>query len=83
MTQLFEIRVPDMGESVSSCIISKIFFREGDHVKSDETFAELETEKVNLVLACDASGIVNGIFCKDGDELGVGTLVATILPNYK
>ena len=74
----FEVKVPQMGESISSATISKIYVKEGDFVEKDATLIELETEKVNLVVSAPESGVVSKFFVKDGDEVEVNQLICNI-----
>jgi 2-oxoglutarate dehydrogenase E2 component (dihydrolipoamide succinyltransferase) len=75
---ILEVKVPQMGESISSATISKIYFKEGDFVEKDATLVELETEKVNLVVSAPESGVLSKLFVKDGDEVDVNQLLCNI-----
>lgn len=75
---ILEVKVPQMGESISSATISKIYFKEGDFVEKDATLVELETEKVNLVVSSPESGVLSKLFVKDGDEVEVNQLLCNI-----
>jgi 2-oxoglutarate dehydrogenase E2 component (dihydrolipoamide succinyltransferase) len=80
---ILEVKVPQMGESISSATISKIAFKEGDFVEKDATLVELETEKVNLVVSAPESGVISKILIKEGDEVEVDQLICNIEPGEK
>ncbi len=70
-----EIKVPAMGESISTAIIGTILKPSGSQVKMDEEILELETDKVNQILYAPQDGILNlkvaaGQTVKIGDVLG-------------
>ncbi len=50
-----EIRVPQLGESVTEATIGKWFKAEGDAVKVDEPLVELETDKVTVEVPAPAA----------------------------
>ena len=41
-----EVKIPPMGESISSGILAKWHVRNGDVVKKDQPLFELETDKI-------------------------------------
>src|SRR5947199_149494 len=51
-----EIRVPQLGESVTEATIGKWFKAQGDAVKVDEPLVELETDKVTVEVPAPAGG---------------------------
>lgn len=53
-----EIKVPAMGESISSAIVGAILKPSGSQVAADEEILELETEKVNQVLYAPEAGTI-------------------------
>lgn len=74
-----EIKIPNMGESVSEAIISNILKGSGSFVKQDEEILELETDKVNQVLYAPESGALT-LQVKQGDTVQVGQIIGTINP---
>ena len=74
-----EIRVPTLGESVSEATIGKWFKKPGDAVKADEPLLELETDKVTLEVNAPAAGTLAEIVAKDGETVGVGALLGSIV----
>ena len=74
-----DIRVPTLGESVTEATIGKWFKKPGDAVKADEPLLELETDKVTLEVNAPAAGVLAEIIAKDGDTVGVGALLGSIM----
>lgn len=72
-----EIKIPNMGESVSEAIISNILKPSGSFVKQDEEILELETDKVNQVLHAPESGELT-LQVKQGDVVQIGQIIGTI-----
>ena len=73
-----EIRVPQLGESVTEATIAKWFKAEGDAVKVDEPLVELETEKVTVEVPAPSGGVLASISAKAGETVNVGALLGAI-----
>ncbi|TGL45181.1 2-oxoglutarate dehydrogenase complex dihydrolipoyllysine-residue succinyltransferase [Leptospira perdikensis] len=73
-----EIKVPEMGESVTEATISAWTKKEGDAVKVDEVLAILETDKVSLEIPAPTSGVLKSISKKVGDVVHVRDIMGTI-----
>ncbi|MGL4825879.1 MAG: biotin/lipoyl-containing protein, partial [Alphaproteobacteria bacterium] len=67
-----EIKVPEMGESVTEATLARWLKKEGDPVKLDETLAELETDKVTLEVSAPAAGVLSKILTAQGGTVAVG-----------
>lgn len=74
-----EIKVPPLGESVSSATVSALHKASGDLVRMDEEILELETDKVNQVLYAPASGILS-LKVEVDDEVKIGQVLGVIEP---
>lgn len=77
-----EIKIPAMGESISTVIIGEIFAPSGTIVKADDEIMELETDKVNQVLYAPQNGKVS-LTVKTGDKASIGDVVGYIQPSEK
>jgi hypothetical protein len=53
-----EIKVPEVGESVTEATVVALLKKSGDHVTKGEEIVELETDKVNSVITAPESGIL-------------------------
>ncbi|MCX7085002.1 MAG: 2-oxo acid dehydrogenase subunit E2 [Methylococcales bacterium] len=78
MTQLCEIRVPDVG-NVAEIDVVEVLIKAGDTVEIEQTVATLETDKASMDLPSSANGSVQEVFIKPGDKVSEGTLIATVL----
>jgi 2-oxoglutarate dehydrogenase E2 component (dihydrolipoamide succinyltransferase) len=73
-----EIRVPQLGESVTEATIGKWFKAQGDAVKVDEPLVELETDKVTVEVPAPAGGVLASIAVQPGQTVNVGALLGAI-----
>lgn len=73
-----EVKVPSLGESVSSATIARINKKVGESVKADELLFELETDKVALEVNAPKNGQIKELKVKEGDEVTVGQLLALL-----
>lgn len=74
-----EIKVPDIGESITGGIITCWLMQNGDTVEEGEAVFELETEKATLDIPATDSGILQ-ILVEEGSEVKVGQTVAILSP---
>ena len=72
-----EVKIPSVGESISSGIIAVWHKKDGDQVQANEPLLTLETDKVSTEIAAAAAGRVT-LQAKEGDEVKIGQVVATI-----
>ena len=73
-----EIRVPQMGESVTEATILRWLKKEGETVAAGEAIAELETDKVNVEVPADSAGVIQSFAHAEGDTVAVGDVLAII-----
>ena len=73
-----EIRVPQMGESVTEATILRWLKKEGDTVAAGDPVAELETDKVNVEVPADAPGVIQSFAHAEGDTVAVGDVLAVL-----
>lgn len=72
-----EIKVPNVGESISSGVISTWHKKTGDFVKSGEALFTLETDKVSTEITAEKSGTLT-IGKNEGDDVKIGEVVGSI-----
>ncbi len=77
-SDMTEIRVPTLGESVTEATIGKWFKQPGDPVAVDEPLVELETDKVTIEVPAPAAGTLAEIAANDGETVAVGALLGQI-----
>ena len=73
-----EIRVPTMGESIVDAVIASWLKHEGDSVSQGEALVELETDKVNVEVTAEQSGVLQKIVKHEGDTVSVGDVLGMI-----
>ena len=74
---VIELKIPNLGESISSVTFSKWLKPDGSVVGMDEPLCEIETEKANQELSADSAGKLIWL-AKEGEDLAVGALFAKI-----
>ena len=74
---VIELKIPNLGESISSVTFSKWLEPDGATVSMDEPLCEIETEKANQELSADSAGKLTWV-AKEGEDLAVGALFAKI-----
>ncbi|WP_415907826.1 2-oxoglutarate dehydrogenase complex dihydrolipoyllysine-residue succinyltransferase [Oleiharenicola sp. Vm1] len=72
-----EVKIPPMGESISSGILAKWHVAHGDVVKKDQVLFELETDKITSEGTAEAAGKIS-LAVAAGTEVKIGAVVATI-----
>ncbi len=77
-SDLVEIKVPSLGESVTEATVAQWFKGEGDAVKTDELIAELETDKVTVEVFAPTNGVLKEIIAQTDETVEVGALLAKI-----
>ena len=75
---LVDIRVPELGESVSSATVAKWLKEPGDAVAADEPVVELETDKVAIEVPSPANGVLTDILQPQGSEVEIGTVLGKV-----
>ena len=73
-----ELRVPEVGESITEVQIGTWLKSEGDHVERDEALVEIESDKATLELPAPVSGTLAKVFAKKGAIVKVGDLIAEL-----
>lgn len=74
---LLEVKIPSMGESITSGILAKWHVADGAVVKKDQPLFELETDKITSEGTAEAAGKIS-FKAAAGDEVKIGQVVATI-----
>ena len=72
-----EVKIPAVGESISSGIVSVWHKKSGERVKAGEPLFTLETDKVSTEIAAEMAGVLNTL-AAEGQEVKIGEVVATI-----
>ena len=75
-----EIKIPPMGESISSGVLAKWHVNDGDIVKKDQPLFELETDKITTEGTAASAGKIS-IGVAAGTEVKIGQVVGSIDPS--
>ena len=73
-----EIKVPSLGESVTTATVARWIKQAGQTVAADEPVVELETDKVTVEINAPAAGVLSAIAVPEGSEVEVGAVLGTI-----
>ena len=75
---MFNIVVPQLGESVVEARVARWLKKEGDRVDTGDPVVELETEKIDLEVGADHAGVISSIKHREGDDVKVGEVLAVV-----
>ena len=80
MSQLIDIKVPDIGDFTEVPVI-EVFVKPGDVIKVDDALVTLESDKATMDVPASAAGVVKEVLVKLGDKIGEGTVVVRVEAN--
>jgi 2-oxoglutarate dehydrogenase E2 component (dihydrolipoamide succinyltransferase) len=72
-----EVKIPSVGESITSGVVSAWHKKSGEFVNEGETLFTLETDKVSSEIVAEKAGVLE-TKVPEGQEVKIGDLVATI-----
>ncbi|HME89419.1 MAG TPA: 2-oxoglutarate dehydrogenase complex dihydrolipoyllysine-residue succinyltransferase [Chthoniobacterales bacterium] len=72
-----EVKIPAVGESISSGVVSVWHKKSGDFVNTGDALFTLDTDKVSTEIAAEISGVLDALV-PEGQEVKIGEIVATI-----
>ncbi|MBU3575702.1 2-oxoglutarate dehydrogenase complex dihydrolipoyllysine-residue succinyltransferase [Polynucleobacter sp. UK-Mo-2m-Kol15] len=75
---IFEVKVPQLSESVAEATLLQWKKKVGDAVGQDEILIEIETDKVVLEVPAPSAGVVTEIIVADGGTVVAEQLIAKI-----
>lgn len=73
-----EIKVPQLGESISTATVARWLKKPGEVVNMDEAIVELETDKVSVEVPSPKTGVMGAQLVQEGQEVSVGTLLTVL-----
>jgi 2-oxoglutarate dehydrogenase E2 component (dihydrolipoamide succinyltransferase) len=71
------VKVPSMGESITSGILTNWMVKDGDYVNKGDLLYELETDKITSEAPAEVSGVIT-FKAEPDDEVEIGQVVAEI-----
>jgi 2-oxoglutarate dehydrogenase E2 component (dihydrolipoamide succinyltransferase) len=72
-----EVKVPALGESITSGILSAWHVQSGQYVESGQPIYDLETDKITSEGTAESAGTIE-LRVEEGDEVEIGAVVAVI-----
>ncbi|HEY7221446.1 MAG TPA: 2-oxoglutarate dehydrogenase complex dihydrolipoyllysine-residue succinyltransferase [Candidatus Binatia bacterium] len=72
-----EVKIPPVGESIESGVVSVWHKKSGDFVQAGEALFTLETDKVSTEITAETGGVLE-TRAKEGQEVKIGEVVALI-----
>ncbi len=77
MSNIIEIRVPDIGDSDGVPVI-EILVAIGDEVEADQSLVTLESDKATMEIPAPAAGVIKSLLVGLNDQVSEGSLIATL-----
>ena len=75
---MYEVRIPEIGESITEALILRWIKQPGEFVGRDEPLVELETDKVTVEMPSPTAGVLSEIVSAEGETVPVGAVIARI-----
>jgi 2-oxoglutarate dehydrogenase E2 component (dihydrolipoamide succinyltransferase) len=75
LTMAVELRVPEVGESITEVLIGDWLKSEGDRASREEVLVMIETDKVTVELPAPVTGVVTKILLPKGTTAKVGDVI--------
>ena len=76
-----EIIIPELAESIMEGTIAEWLVNKGDKVEKGDPVVELETDKVNVEVHAEYTGIIVEILKDEGDDVEVGDVIGKLDEN--
>lgn len=73
-----EVKLPDLGENITSASILSVLVKVGDSVKADSGMLEIETDKATIEVPAGVAGKVEKIHVKAGEKASPGQVILTV-----
>jgi 2-oxoglutarate dehydrogenase E2 component (dihydrolipoamide succinyltransferase) len=73
-----ELKVPEMGESVTEVYVGRWQKKVGERVEQDDPLVELESEKATVDLRAPSAGVLSKILKHSGESAEVGEVIGQI-----
>ncbi len=79
MTQILEIRLPDLGD-VSDVDVAEVLVKPGDTIAVDDSLITLESDKASMEVPSTHAGVVRSVEVKVGDKVTQDAVIVTLEP---
>lgn len=74
---VIDVKVPEVGESISEVTLSQWLKPDGAYIERDELICEFESDKATLELPAEQAGVLKHV-AAEGDDLEIGAIIARI-----
>lgn len=75
---MIELKIPELAESITGGTVVEWFVETGAIVKKGDPILEIETDKINVEIPANTSGVIKSIYKQVEEEVSVGDIVAII-----
>ena len=82
MSQLIEVKVPDIGDFDQVPVI-ELFVKVGDTIKVDDAIVTLESDKATMDVPSSVAGVVKEVLVNLGDKVAEGTVLIRVAPGFE
>src|SRR3954468_7092606 len=76
-----EVKLPELGENVTSGDLLKMLVKVGDKIQKDQALMELETDKAAIEVPSPVGGVVQQVHVKEGEKVKVGQAILSVEEN--
>jgi 2-oxoglutarate dehydrogenase E2 component (dihydrolipoamide succinyltransferase) len=80
MSDIVDVKVPVIGESLSTVFIGTWMKAPGDTISAGEPLVEVDSDKASLEVPAPTSGTVSELLFEEGDEVAISAVIARIIP---
>lgn len=77
-----DVKIPEVGESVSEVVIAEWLKKDGDYVNIDDPICEIDSDKASFEIPSEEAGVLK-ILIKEGETVAVGDTIARIDTDQK
>ncbi|MEF3066374.1 dihydrolipoyllysine-residue acetyltransferase [Pandoraea apista] len=77
MSQVIEVKVPDIGDFKDLPVID-VLVKAGDKIDAEQALITLESDKATMDVPSPAAGTIKALSLKVGDEVSEGSLILTL-----
>ncbi|MBU6308673.1 MAG: dihydrolipoamide succinyltransferase, partial [Planctomycetes bacterium] len=75
-----ELKVPEVGESITEVMVGTWKKREGDAVAADDSVVEIESDKATVELPAPTAGTITKVLKGSGEKAVVGEVIGYMEP---
>ncbi|VVE67729.1 dihydrolipoyllysine-residue acetyltransferase [Pandoraea anapnoica] len=77
MSQVIEVKVPDIGDFKDLPVI-EVLVKAGDKIDAEQALITLESDKATMDVPSPAAGVIKALSLKVGDEVSEGSVILTL-----